>query len=92
MRSIFDHLAPEDVIRSVLSETQDAIGVVQQMSGFLVDPSAGFLTKHQKDVAYKLYQNAEHLSYILEELNKYHTNLPNESRLDDETTAVDDNR
>lgn len=79
MRSIFDDLSPNETIRSVLSETNEAITTVQQMSGFLVDPSAGFLTQHQKDVAYKIYQNAEHLAYILEELQKYHTNLPTDS-------------
>ncbi|MCB0033639.1 MAG: hypothetical protein KDE51_06465 [Anaerolineales bacterium] len=79
MRSIFDELPPDQVLRSVLSETQEAISILQNMSGFLIDPSAGFLTQHQKDVAYKIYQNADHVAYIMQELEKYYDNISKDS-------------
>lgn len=79
MRSIFDELSPEQVLRSVLSETQEAISILQNMSGFLIDPSAGFLTQHQKDVAYKIYQNAGYVAYIMQELEKYYDNINKDS-------------
>lgn len=75
MRSIFDDLLPQEVIRAVIQESQDAINTVQNMSGFLIDPSAGFLTQHQKETAYKIYQQAGHLAYIMTELAKYYDNL-----------------
>lgn len=69
--SIFSHLPPDDVMKAVLSETQAPLEEVQRMSGFLIDPSAGFLTSHQKEIAYSIYQNSQQLIYIVEELQKY---------------------
>ena len=91
MRSIFDDLSPAETIRSVLSETQEAVENVQQMSGFLVDPSSGFLTQHQRDVAYKIYQGAEQLSYILGELQKYHQNMAKDEGASAPSPASDSN-
>jgi hypothetical protein len=71
MTSMFSHLPPDKVLRAVVSETEEALEVVQRMSGFLLDPSAGFLTKHQKEIAYTLYQNAQHLADVLTEARKY---------------------
>lgn len=71
MTSMFSHLPPDQVLRAIVSETEEALEVVQRMSGFLIDPSAGFLTKHQKEIAYTLYQNAQHLADVLGEARKY---------------------
>ena len=71
MSSIFNELPPDQVLRALVRQTEEPLEVVQRMSGFLIDPSAGFLTKHQKDIAYTLYQNAQQLADILDEVRKY---------------------
>ena len=85
MRSVFDSLPPRDVLAAMVRETKEPVETIQRLSGFLIDPSAGFLTQHQKNVAYQIYQNVQHLSYILSEIEKYQRQI----RRDSDSGGVD---
>lgn len=76
MKSVFQHLPPDEVLKALLREVQKPLFTAHELSGFLLDPSAGFLTKHQKELVYRIYQNVEQVRYFLNEIDVYQQNLP----------------
>lgn len=64
-------LSAEEVLAVVLRQSEEPLETIQRMSGFLIDPSAGYLTAHQKEVAYQIYQSAGQLEELLLALRAY---------------------
>ena len=68
MRGLYNNLSAEDLLKAVLRETKEPLHTIDHLTSFLLDPSAGPLTQHQKSVVMKIVHSTRDIEQFLEEV------------------------
>lgn len=61
------HTTAEDLLEAVLQQTKEPLHTIDHLTSFLLDPSAGPLTQHQKSVVMKIVRSARDIEHLMEE-------------------------
>ncbi len=60
-----------ELLQAVLRQTREPLHTIDHLTSFLLDPSAGPLTQHQKSVVIKIAQSTRDIEQALAEAERY---------------------
>ncbi len=65
-----DPTAVEQLLQAVLRQSRERLHTIDHMTSFLLDPSAGPLSLHQKSVVMKIVRSARDIEELLDETER----------------------
>ncbi|MCA9979803.1 MAG: hypothetical protein KDD89_03200 [Anaerolineales bacterium] len=68
MRGLYNGLSSDELLKAVLRETKEPLHTIDHLTSFLLDPSAGPLTQHQKSVVMKIVHSTRDIEHFLSEV------------------------
>jgi hypothetical protein len=77
----------EQLLKAVLKQTREPLHTIDHLTSFLLDPSAGQLTQHQKSIVMKIANSARDIQHHLDEASLAYQRAKPISDADQETGA-----